>query len=339
MEQLFEVLGFGGKALIVFITFAACVLLVAARVGAARDVGKVTGRLQVRRLDESLRKRAAGLARALLPQKERRRHDKAAARADKQRQRPQKNVFVLDFKGDIMASAVESLRHEVSALMSVAAEGDEVVLRLESPGGAAHQYGFAAAQLARLRQRGLRLVVCVDRVAASGGYMMACVADEILAAPFAILGSIGVVAPLPNVHRLLERYGIDFENVTAGEHKRTVSVFAEANEQGRKKFQEQIDDLHQLFKEFVSDHRPSLDIDGVATGESWMGARAVDKGLANRLMTSDDYLLSKLDDANLFEIGFVRSRGVRERLSESVASLMERGAELAWSRLGRAPLG
>jgi serine protease SohB len=275
----------------------------------------------------------------MLPRKERRRHEKETARADKLRQRAKKNVFVLDFRGDIMASAVESLRHEVSALVSVAGAGDEVVLRLESPGGAAHQYGFAAAQLARLRQKGLRLTACVDRVAASGGYMMACVADEIVAAPFAILGSIGVVAPLPNLHRLLERHGIDYENATAGEHKRTVSMLAAPSEQGRQKFQEQIDDLHALFKEFVHEHRPGLTIDEVATGETFLGPRAVEKGLADKLMTSDDYLVSKLDEANLFEVFFVRSRGMRERLTESVAAMLERGAELFWSRVGRAPLG
>jgi serine protease SohB len=231
-----------------------------------------------------------------------------------------------------MASGVESLRYEISALLSVAASGDEVVVRLESPGGAAHSYGLAASQLARLKEHGLRVTACVDKVAASGGYMMACVAHEIITAPFAIIGSIGVAAPLPNVHRLLERAGVDYEDVTAGEHKRTVSLLGAITPQGRKKFQEQVDEVHELFKGFVKQHRPSLDVDAVATGEHWLGTRAVELGLANRVMTSDSYLMSKLDEADIYHVRFERPKSMRERLALTTRMVSEGVADGLWKR-------
>src|SRR5262245_4142859 len=267
MDVLADTLGFLAKALVVFVTFAACVAVIFSRARGLR-YGRVEGYLQVRKLNERMRALADALRGAMLPPREQRKLLKAAAKAPPP-SAPRATVFVLDFKGDIMASAVESLRQEVTAVLAVAAASDEIVVRIESPGGTPHGYGLAASQLARLRQKGLKVTACVDRIAASGGYMMACVSDQILTAPFAILGSIGVSAPLPNVHRLLERHGVDYEDITAGQYKRTVSVLGKITDQGRKKFQEQIDDMHQLFKDFVKQHRPGLDIDKVATGEHW----------------------------------------------------------------------
>lgn len=294
------------------------------------------GRLQVRRLNAAMRKKAESLQQAMMSPKAWAKRRKELNKQEKKGEpEHDQNVFVLDFKGDIRASAVDSLREEVSALLAVSSRGDEVVLRLESAGGMAHAYGFAASQLARLRDHGLKLTVCVDRVAASGGYMMACVADHIIAAPFAILGSIGVAAPVPNLHRLLDRLGVDYEDVTAGEYKRTVSPFALITEGGREKFQEQIDDTHQLFKDFVSEHRPTLDIDRVATGEHWPGVRAAELGLTNALGTSDDYLMSKLDEANLYGLCFSRPASMSERLTGSMATAADRMLDAIWSRAAR----
>jgi serine protease SohB len=318
MDVLWEVLGFAGKGLVVLVVFAACTVILFSRVRSGRGGASREGHLVVWRLNELLRDQAEALRGAMMAPKERRKHYKALAKLDKAGPEHRSNVFVLDFKGDIMASAVEGLRSEVNALAAVATKGDEVVVRLESPGGAAHSYGLAASQLARLRDRGLSLTVCVDKVAASGGYMMACVADKIVAAPFAILGSIGVVAPVPNVHRLLDRIGVDYEDITAGKFKRTVSPFAEITDEGRKKFQEQVEDLHQVFKDWVHENRPGLDIDQVATGEHWPGKRAHELGLVNELMTSDAYLMDKLEHANIYRVSFERPRSVRERLSSAV---------------------
>lgn len=316
MEVLWETLGFASKGVVVFVVFAACTLLFFARAArAARGGREAPGKLRVRRVNDALKRTANTLRGAMMQPKAYKAHVKALARSEKTETRPDRNVFLLDFKGDILASAVENLRHEITALCEVASEGDEVVVRLESSGGAVHSYGFAASQLIRLRDRGLSLTVCVDRVAASGGYMMACVAERIIAAPFAILGSIGVVSPMPNVHRLLDRFGIDYENFTAGEYKRTVSPLAEITPQGRKKYQEQIEDIHDLFKDFVSQHRPNVDIDQVATGETWLGVRAEKLGLVNELMTSDDYLLKQVDQANIYKVTYQRPKNVRDRLT------------------------
>jgi serine protease SohB len=199
-----------------------------------------------------------------------------------------------------------------------------VVVRLESGGGGVPHYGLAAAQLARLKEKKVTLTVCVDRVAASGGYMMACVADRLVAAPFAVIGSIGVIVGVPNVHRLLKKHDVDFEELTAGEFKRTVSIFGEITEKGRHKLVDQLDETHGLFKDFVKAHRPNLDIDRVATGEYWLARRALELGLVDQLATSDEYLLARAPQADLFELRYLGKPSWRRRLVAAAADVVER---------------
>lgn len=244
-----------------------------------------------------------------------------------------RRVFVLDFDGDIRASAASRLRREITAVLSMARERDEIVVRLESRGGMVHSYGLAASQLERVKQHGISLTVCVDKVAASGGYMMACVADRILAAPFAILGSIGVIAQLPNFHRLLKKNDIDFEMITAGEYKRTLTILGENTEKGRRKFTEEIEDIHLLFKEFVTRNRPALDIDRVATGESWFGQRALDLALVDELVTSDEYLVRACDSDEVIEVRYVEKKPLPERLGLVVQDAVD-GLLLRWWERG-----
>ncbi len=220
----------------------------------------------------------------------------------KKEEAEQKSVYVLGFEGDMEASKVERLKHEISAVLTQASKNDEVVVRVESPGGVVHSYGYAASQLMRVRKAGIKLTVAVDEVAASGGYMIAVVADQILAAPFALVGSIGVAAEIPNVNRLLKKYDIDYEILTAGEFKRTLSVFGENTDAARKKVLEEIEDVHELFKEFVSHHRPNVDLSVVATGESWYGERALARNLIDEIMTSDEYIMNACDDSRVFEL-------------------------------------
>ena len=234
-------------------------------------------------------------------------------------------VFVLDFDGDMQASQVDQLREEVSAILPVVGEADKVLLRLESGGGVVHGYGLAASQLMRLKDAGITLTISVDKVAASGGYMMACVGDEIIAAPFAILGSIGVIAQLPNFHRLLKKNDIDFEMHTAGEYKRTLTVFGENTDKAREKFQADIDDIHVLFKDFVSSNRPVVEIDEVSTGEFWFGQRALEKNLADRLCTSDSFLVEHLEGYDLIEVRYRAKRSWQEKLSLAAEMAVERG--------------
>ncbi|MEN2751014.1 protease SohB [Psychrobacter sp. FBL11] len=229
-------------------------------------------------------------------------------------------VFVLDFDGDIKASAVRHLREEISTLISTANEGDEVVVRLESPGGLVHGYGLAAAQLARLKDAGLKLTVCVDKVAASGGYMMACVADNIVAAPFAVIGSIGVVSQLPNFHKWLKNHDVDYEMFTAGDYKRTVTVFGENDAEDRAKYQEELEQTHELFKHFVNRYRSVLDLDKVATGEHWYGEDALHLNLVDKLQTSDSYLLELMANNEVYALHSRQKPTLAEKLGLSQAA-------------------
>ena len=233
-------------------------------------------------------------------------------------------VFVVDFKGSIDAKEVSSLREEVSAILSVATKNDEVFVRLESGGGMVHGYGLASSQLDRIRQHDIPLTVSVDKVAASGGYMMACVANKIIAAPFAILGSIGVIAQLPNFNKLLKKNDIDFEQFTAGEFKRTVTMFGENTQKGKDKFIEELEETHVLFKDFVNEHRPSLDLDKVATGEHWFGTKALELGLIDTIQTSDDYLQNLSKSHKVVAIKYEVKKGLAEKFAKA-ASLSAEG--------------
>lgn len=247
-------------------------------------------------------------------------------------------VFVLNFHGDIKATGVGSLREEITAILTLAEAGDAVLLRLENMGGIVHEHGLAASQVKRLRAAGVHVTVAVDKVAASGGYMMACVADRIIAAPFAVLGSIGVLAQLPNFHEMLKRHGIGFEQETAGEYKRTITMFGENTEKERAKLREQIEQTHELFKAFIAEHRPGLDLDKVATGEIWYGSDAVAVGLVDEIKTSDDYLLEASDRTRLYEVSYRGRKSVTERLLGSINSALDRTVESVTERLSRSSL-
>ena len=244
-----------------------------------------------------------------------------------------KRLFVMHFDGDIKASALSSLREEITAVLQVAEPGDEVVVCLESPGGMVANYGLAASQLARVRSAGIQLTIAVDKVAASGGYMMACVADRILAAPFAMLGSIGVLAQLPNFNRLLKRHDVDFELFTAGEYKRTVTMFGENTPEGKEKFQSDLEDIHALFQHFVAEYRPSLDIAKVATGEVWFGQRALDLNLVDELKTSDEYLTACAGSADLYLVEYKEKANIAKKMGLAAQAGVESSLMRLFSRL------
>lgn len=247
--------------------------------------------------------------------KEQKKAEKKQKKKEDTENKPHKNIFILNFNGDIRATEVDLLREEVTAILTVATEKDEVFVRLESGGGLVHSYGLAASQLQRIRDKKIPLTISVDQVAASGGYLMASVGNKILAAPFAILGSIGVLAQIPNFHRLLKKHDIDFEQITAGEYKRTLTMFGENTEKSREKFKEEIEEVHHLFKDFVQQNRPELDIDTVATGEYWHGQQALALKLVDDLITSDDYLLRQSEQASLYEVKYEFRRTLTDKLS------------------------
>lgn len=328
MELLQETLGFAAKGFIVFLTAVATVAVIMALTRRRRGARP---RLDVKPLNARFEALGDALRLGVLERKAFKALLRTRKKAKNAAERP--HVYVLDFEGDLLATGVTSLREEITAIAAVAKPEDEVVVRLESPGGAVSHYGLAAAQLTRLREKKVKLTVCIDRMAASGGYMMACVADRIVAAPFAIIGSIGVVAQVPNVHRLLKKHDVDFEEMTAGEFKRTVSFFGEITEKGRQKFVDQLDETHMLFKQFVKAQRPALDVDKVATGEYWLAKRALELGLVDQLSTSDDYLLGRVQDANVYQVSFKPERSWRNRLGRASAEVVERTVMTLLSRL------
>jgi serine protease SohB len=287
--------------------------------------------LELRRLNDHFRDMARRIeqdrTRTARLKKRALRGERRQQRAERRREGRLPRLFVLDFHGDMRASPTDSLREEVSAIIASAHDSDEVLLRLESPGGLVHAYGLAASELARLRSRGIRLTVSVDRVAASGGYLMAGVADLIIAAPFAIVGSIGVVAQLPNFHRLLQRNDIDYELHTAGEHKRTLTMFGENTEEARAKFREELEQIHGQFKAHLTRYRPRLDVDSVATGEYWLGEQAREKGLIDDVQTSDDFLLERRERMELVGLKWHRKEGLGRRVTLAMESLACRVAE------------
>ena len=262
----------------------------------------------------------AGLKKYLKEEKERLKK----IHIDKKVKTQRKRIYVLNFHGDIRASAVSSLREEITAILMVATKNDEVFVRLESGGGVVHGYGLAASQLMRLRDKNISLTVSVDKVAASGGYMMACVGNRIIAAPFSIIGSIGVIAQIPNFHKVLKKHDVDFDQFTAGEFKRTVTMFGENTEEAKTKFREEIEDIHVLFKDFIVQHRPDVDIVKVSTGESWPGTRALERKLVDELKTSDDYLLENSKHADIYEISYVSKKSLIEKIGFQFQRLVDK---------------
>lgn len=309
------------------------------------------GELRITRLSEQYQEMQEEMSLALLDshqqklwhkaQKKKHKQDAKAAKAKAKlnavQEKAKPRVYVLDFKGSMDAHEVASLREEVTAVLAVAKPQDQVVVRLESPGGVVHGYGLAASQLQRLREKQIPLTVAVDKVAASGGYMMACVADKIVAAPFSIIGSIGVVAQIPNFNRFLKSKEIDIELHTAGQYKRTLTLLGENTEEGRQKFREDLNETHHLFKDFVHRMRPALDIEQVATGEHWYGTQAQEKGLVDEVGTSDDLLLNLMEGRELVGVRFTQRKRLLDRFTNSAAESADR-LLLRWLQRGQKPL-
>jgi serine protease SohB len=244
-----------------------------------------------------------------------------------------RRVFVLDFDGDMEASGLESLRQEITAVLTMAEPRDEVMLRLESPGGLVHAYGLASSQLLRFKQKDIPLTVCVDKVAASGGYMMASVADRLIAAPFAILGSIGVLVQMPNIHRLLKKNDVDFEMITAGEYKRTLTPFTEVTEKGREKLKQDVEQMHVLFKQWVKQYRPVVDIDQIATGETWVGLQAQERQMVDMISTSDDYIIQACEQADVYEVSYEIRIPLGEKIGGALQKAVDKTLMVWWQRL------
>ncbi|KXI30813.1 protease SohB [Paraglaciecola hydrolytica] len=325
MEFLYEYGLFLAQAITIVV---AILLALGGIIGLVSKQKSGKGHLEISSLSEKLEDLANYSRSMLLSKEQLKKFTKEQKKAAKQQKKtaedkPAGQLFVVDFKGSMDAHEVDSLREEITAILTVAKAEDEVLIRLESGGGVVHGYGLAASQLQRLRDKNIKLTVAVDKVAASGGYMMACVADHVLAAKFAIIGSIGVIAQLPNFNKLLKKSNIEWEQHTAGEFKRTLTMFGENNDQGREKFREELEEVHQMFKGFVHEHRPALEIAKVATGEYWYGSKALELGLVDAIQTSDDYLLQANETKKIFIVKYAIKKNVAERLGLAASTMFE----------------
>jgi len=279
-------------------------------------------KLKIKNLNKKYKEQVNKLKEKILSKKEYKELLKKE-KSSKDKKENKSKLFVIDFHGDIKASDVENLRKKINLIiLSANPKKDEVLLRLESPGGMVHSYGLAAAELARLRDKNFKLIICVDKVAASGGYLMASTATKIIAAPFAIVGSIGVIAQIPNFNKLLEKHNVDFEQHTAGEYKRTLTIFGKNTDEGRAKFKEEIEETHHLFKNYLEIYRNQLDVPKVATGEHWYAKQAIEFNLVDEILTSDDYILNALDKFDIFSIDFKKKKNFFEKLNNSANMLM-----------------
>jgi serine protease SohB len=301
-------------------------------IGSSKNKSQAKGKLSITNLSDKFEEMGNAVKGSVMNPKDLKKFNKEISKdkkkKDKNKDKDKDNeidsVFVLNFKGDIQASEVEKLKQEVNAILLSNTECKEVVIRVESGGGSAYAYGLCAAELKRLVDNEINLTVCIDKVAASGGYLMSCVATKIIAAPWAIVGSIGVIAQLPNFHRLLKKNSIDFEMHTAGAFKRTLTTLGENTDEGREKFKSDLEDLHLIFKNFVKEQRPQVDTETVATGETWQGEDAVKVGLVDSLETSDNYLVSLSKVAKLFEIEFLEKKNLTERFAISMQIIIEK---------------
>ena len=324
MEFFLEFCLFFLKSLTIVVAIIAVVMAI---VSASRGADSSHG-LTIEKLNEKYQSMADKLSQAVMSKTEWNAYEKTQKKQRKEEAKQSdeergKRIFVLNFVGDMRASHVDSLREEVSAVMSIATQADEVVVTLENSGGTVHEHGLGASQLQRIKDHGIPLVVIVDKVAASGGYLMASIADKIIAAPFAIIGSIGVLAQLPNFNRFLEQRGIDFEQVTAGKYKRTLTMFGKNTEADREKTREDLEEVHRLFKGAVTEHRPALEIERVATGEYWYGTRALELGLIDDLGSSDDYLmrLATQDHAQIYAVTYKGKESFLQKLQGAFGSI------------------
>lgn len=310
----------------------ACALVAIAFIASLVSKNKSSSEVKITNLNKRLKKLRHTLQKSLLNKKEYKKLLKSEKNL-KDVQPEKSNAFVIKFDGDIKASATDQLREEITTILMVAKKTDQVVICLESPGGMVHGYGLAASQLNRIKEKEIHLVACVDKVAASGGYMMASVAHKIIAAPFAIIGSIGVVASLPNFNKILKKNDVDYLEITAGEHKRTLTTMGEITDQGMKKFKEQLEDIHTLFKNHITSQRPSVDITKVSTGEYWYGTQAKDLNLIDDLGTSDDYLIEVSKTHNVFQVSFEGKKSLKEKLAESLSLSLESLSLRLWNKL------
>ena len=328
-EAFSAILFFGLKAFIVVVSVLICVLVPIFVIRKSSPIDKDKKSLKLENLKKEYNDYIRQFYQKTMNKKNFKKYLKGFYKNEK-KESPKTSLFVLSFKGDIMASQVKNLRDEISFILEVAKPKDEVVILIESRGGSVSHYGLAANQLQRLRERDIPLTVCVDKVAGSGGYLMACVGNQILSSPFAFIGSIGVMFGVPNVHDFLKKHDVNYEEFTAGKFKRTVTPFGKITEEKKDRLQSQLNLIHDQFKNFVRRYR-EIDLEETATGEAWLAEEALKKGLVDKLQCSDDYILEQMKTRNVYKVSLKSPQSFFERIL-SKRSVSEESLSPVFSR-------
>ena len=313
MDYFYEISLFSLKALIIVIGLIAVILIPTIIIKKGESEDKKKKKFKLENLKDQYKRYIVHFKQKTLEKKEFKKYIKSLKKEKSENRQENGSGFVLSFKGDTMATQVEDLREEISLILEIASPKDEVILLLESRGGSVAHYGLAASQLQRLRNHNIPLTVCVDKVAGSGGYLMACVGNQIISAPFAFIGSIGVLFGLPNIHDFLKKHDISYEEITAGEYKRTLTPLGKVTEEKRKKLKEQLDLIHNQFKNFVKQYR-DIDMDQIATGETWLAEEALKKGLVDKIQCSDDYIIDRSKTRNVYKVSLKTQKSFFEKL-------------------------
>lgn len=311
-NHLYSLVFFSLKALIVVLSILISIIVPVVVIRKLGSPDKSLRNLKIKNLKNHYDKYIKQFKQTTMNKKEFKKYIKNLNKEEKE-EKDKPHLFVLSFNGDIMASQVKNLREEISVILNIAKAKDEVSLILESRGGSVSHYGLAANQLQRLRDHNIPLTICVDKVAGSGGYLMACVGNQILSSPFAFIGSIGVMFGIPNVHDFLKKHDVSYEEFTAGKYKRTVTPLGKITDEKREKLKEQLELVHNQFKSFVKKYR-DIDLEQVATGEAWLAEEALKKGLVDKLQCSDDYILEKFKTHNVYKISLKSPKSLMEKI-------------------------
>ena len=330
MSYLYELSLFGFKTLIIVIGVALVIIIPLVISQKANPKEAFQKKLKLENMQEKLNRYVLQAKEETISKKEFKNYIKKIKKEEKNASKKKGRSFVLTFAGDVMATQVENLRDEITLLLQLVTKNDEVVLLLESRGGSVAHYGLAASQLQRLRDRNISLTICIDRIAASGGYLMACVGSKILSAPFAYVGSIGVIFTTPNLSRLLKKHDVDYQEVTAGKYKRTVTTFGEITDEKKKRLKEQLDTIHVQFKNFLKQYRPNLDLEKIATGEVWLGLEAKNLGLVDEIACSDDHLMDSLKERDVYKVSLKAKKPFLKKLFKKLESQKEALSTNEW---------
>ncbi|WP_343192796.1 S49 family peptidase [Buchnera aphidicola (Taiwanaphis decaspermi)] len=222
------------------------------------------------------------------------------------------NLYILDYNDKIKKNKIKKLREEISSIILVAKKNDEVLLRLENTSDIVYEYGLVIAQLQRLRKKGIKLIISIDKIVSNGGYIIACVADHISASPFSIIGPINIVVNIPNIDKYTQTSNLNnqlndcntFTKLTLIKNNTKIYVNKIFNKLDIKKY---------IRNSFIKDMRPSLNLNKIFNQNYWIGENAINEKLIDSINTSDDILFSKKDTHNLLKIKYVYKSNIVEK--------------------------